>query len=107
MTRERLEEIRRILHNWDMEPGGMVCLATVELLEEFDTAREEIVIANGTIDRLTAQIDQLRETIVKCALPYEAIRMDSESRRWIAPQVWKAIEEAVLAIRQSITETAP
>lgn len=53
----------------------------------------------------TARADavrEYREALTKAAIPYEGLLMDRESRKWIAPTVWKAIEDAVVAIRKSL-----
>jgi hypothetical protein len=46
---------------------------------------------------------QLREALAKAAIPYEALLMDVESRKWIAPEVWTAIETAVTAARAALS----
>jgi hypothetical protein len=48
------------------------------------------------------QLAGLREVAVLFAIPYEALLMDTESRKWIAPGVWKAIEDAVTALRHAL-----
>lgn len=40
---------------------------------------------------LVRERDALKVALVKCAIPYEAIRMDAGSRKWIAPEIWNAI----------------
>lgn len=47
--------------------------------------------------------ERLREALTQAAIPYEAILMDSESRRWIAPAVWGAMENAVAAARAALS----
>lgn len=49
-----------------------------------------------------ARIAQLEAALLLCAIPYEALLMDSASRKWIAPAVWTAIEKAVAAIRAAL-----
>ena len=46
----------------------------------------------------------LMEAAVKLVLPYEGLLADSESRRWIAPTLWTAIEEGVKAVRAALTQ---
>lgn len=46
--------------------------------------------------------DALLRACVELALPYEALLMDHESRRWIAPEIWKAIETGVATIRSIV-----
>lgn len=53
---------------------------------------------------LLAEVRRLREVLVNLAAPCEAILMDGESRKWIAPQVWSAIESAAAQIRAALTE---
>ena len=48
---------------------------------------------------LHAESQRLREAIVVMAVPYEALRLDEESRKWIHPEIWKAIVEAREAAR--------
>lgn len=51
---------------------------------------------------LLPKLDELRKALVECAIPYEAIRMDAESKKWIAPEVWKAIEDATDTARKLV-----
>lgn len=51
------------------------------------------------------QLLRLRRAATLYAIPYEALLMDSESRRWIAPEVWTAIENAVAALREALART--
>lgn len=43
------------------------------------------------VARRTAERDALKRAVVEMAIPYEALRMDDDSRKWIAPSVWKMI----------------
>lgn len=45
--------------------------------------------------------------MVKCVLPYEALLADPESRKWIAPEIWRSIESAVATVRQVVTDAPP
>jgi hypothetical protein len=47
------------------------------------------------MNALLAELAQLREALVQAAIPYEALLTDAESRKWIAPEIWSAIESAV------------
>lgn len=49
-----------------------------------------------------ATIKRLREALVLAAIPHEALVADWESRQWIAPSIWVAMEEAVVAIRAAL-----
>jgi hypothetical protein len=62
-----------------------------------------IVTAVNERDALLAEVGRLREALAKAAIPYEAILMDGESRRWIAPEVWAAIETAVMDARAALS----
>lgn len=69
-----------------------------------DTPQRELVVAgelgrmaDARIKELEARNDALRAAAVSAAIPYEALLMDGESRKWIAPAVWEAIETAVNA----------
>lgn len=60
---------------------------------------------------LVARIATLERALVAMAIPYEGIRGDGESRRWIAPQIWEMIVQAtetaraLAAARQAEKET--
>lgn len=49
-----------------------------------------------------ASVDAMIAALALCAIPYEALLMDAESRRWIAPVVWIEIEKAVIAARPAL-----
>lgn len=66
-------------------------------MSETDTAREFVT-------RLTIEKQRLEQSIVRAAIPYEALLMDAESRKWIAPTIWQEIESTVTAIREAIKE---
>lgn len=51
---------------------------------------------------LQAEVKGLREALIAAVIPYEALLIDSESRKWIAPEVWAAIENAVAALRAAL-----
>lgn len=63
-----------------------------------ERAREAVAPPEEPTD-LRAERDRLREALVACALPYEALLMDRPSREWIAPGVWATMEKAVIAAR--------
>lgn len=70
-------------------------------------ARGQIATADSdedaqTITEALNSYDALREAAAKAAIPYEALLMDSESRRWIAPEVWTAMENAVAELRAAL-----
>ena len=46
--------------------------------------------------------DELRAALVECLLPYEALLADADSRKWIAPEIWTVIEQAVARSRMVI-----
>jgi hypothetical protein len=48
----------------------------------------------------------LAEALVLLAVPCEGLLADSESRRWIAPTLWAAMEEGVKAARAAAKEEA-
>lgn len=48
--------------------------------------------------------ERLREVLTGAVIPYEAILMDSESRKWIAPVVWEAIKNAVTSARAVLND---
>jgi hypothetical protein len=58
-----------------------------------------IVTAVNERDALLSEVAQLRDALASAAIPYEALLMDAESRRWIAPEVWSAIEDAQVKAR--------
>src|SRR6185369_16814230 len=65
---------------------------------EANEMRNHLFLGPITPD-LFAEVGRLREALAKAAIPYEAILMDGESRRWVAPEVWAAIETAVMDAR--------
>mgnify|MGYP007001732573 CR=1 FL=1 len=58
-------------------------------------------------DRLKVNNARLLEALVKCTVPYEALLADSESRKWIAPTIWRDIEDGVRAARAELVRLAP
>lgn len=46
---------------------------------------------------------EFRRALVETAIPYEALLTDAQSRKWIAPEVWASVEQAVKAARSAIT----
>lgn len=48
------------------------------------------------------QLAALREATVNLVIPYEALLVDPESRKWIAPEVWTAIQQGVAALREAL-----
>jgi hypothetical protein len=62
--------------------------------------------AEKEVDALQARVAACEQAIVKMAEPYEALRMDDESRRWIAPEVWKTIVEATEQARALLAPPA-
>lgn len=46
---------------------------------------------------------KLLQAMAKCAIPYEGLLIDTESRKWIVPEVWAAMENAIVSARE-ITE---
>lgn len=49
---------------------------------------------------------ELLRAIVEMAIPYEGIRADSESRKWIAPEIWDHIVEATETARALLPKVA-
>jgi len=45
---------------------------------------------------------RLREVLAEAIIPYAALLVDAESRKWIAPNIWKAIETAVKGARAAL-----
>jgi hypothetical protein len=66
-----------------------------------DLARE-LLNSHAELER---ERDALREALASAVIPYEALLLDSESRRWIAPEVWSAMETAVTKARAALGET--
>lgn len=56
--------------------------------------------------RQRERADRLQKAGANLALPYEALLVDHESRRWLAPTLWAAIEEGVVAFR-ALLSSAP
>lgn len=52
-----------------------------------------------------AERDALRERVRRITEPYMALLLDRDSRKWIAPQIWFAIEQAVKATPARPTDT--
>ena len=68
---------------------------------------DEAVEAEANAKLIVAAVnsyDALRAAAVAAAIPYEALLMDNESRKWIAlaPEVWSAIEKAVEQLRAAL-----
>jgi hypothetical protein len=45
---------------------------------------------------------EVAQDLISIAAPYEGLLMDHESRKWIAPKVWTAIEQAVEKLRHRL-----
>ena len=58
--------------------------------------RQEVKMAIST------EASETLKALVQCVIPYEALLADSESRKWIAPEIWQSIESAVAAVRQVV-----
>lgn len=77
----------------------IICAFTfVKPHEEVDANAELIVRSVNQAAGMAAVI----EALALCAIPYEALLMDRESRKWIAPEVWSDIERAVIAARAAL-----
>jgi len=64
-----------------------------------------------SLEAAKAENAKLRREIVNMVIPYEALRADDGSRKWIAPELWKHIVEATetaraMASRSGQRETA-
>ena len=53
---------------------------------------------------LRAERDEAVRLLAKSGIPYEAIRMDYESKKWIAEKVWNLIEETTNEIRAFLSK---
>jgi hypothetical protein len=56
---------------------------------------------------LMARPGVLEAAMIKLVVPYEGLLLDGESRRWIAPVLWEAIEEGVKAVRVALHPEKP
>lgn len=92
MRDEVLRIARQLNGGRKVEDGTWFQRAIATLEEAFKTSDVRIA-------ELTAERDALREALVKCAIPYEGLLMDKESRKWIAPPIWGDIESAAQDIR--------
>lgn len=52
---------------------------------------------------LLEQRDEAMRVMVELAVPFEGLRMDDESRKWIAPELWDAMVHATNAARSFLT----
>lgn len=84
-------------------PGyGAICRTWRQgLTATSDEAIEAEANANLIITAVNSY-DALRAAATAAAIPYEALLIDSESRKWIAPEVWTAIESAVTQLRAAL-----
>ena len=73
-------------------------------LEQAITERARYAAYVLKAEHLAAQVERLQRALVECAVPYEALLLDGGSRKWIAPEVWTAIENAVIGVRAALTE---
>lgn len=76
------------------------------LRKEANENIDGMVAATKESLNLLRQITRLKEILVKCTVPYEALLMDKESRKWIAPEIWKTIEDAVQSARIIFVEVS-
>jgi hypothetical protein len=58
-------------------------------------AQVDGIEARHTIARLTAENKRLRDALLRLMLPYQALLLDTPSRRWICPDIWNNIETAM------------
>ena len=81
--------------------------SAMTLLPRYDGIAETFggKLGSSKIDNLERGVKRLRKAVTLCAIPYEALLADSESRKWIAPEVWAAIENAVAALREALANT--
>ena len=90
---------------WIVDANGndVASISPLRLEAVASVVAAEIVAAVNATD--PEALAWLKAALVECALPYEALLLDQESRKWIAPTVWKAIETAVAASRAALAGT--
>jgi hypothetical protein len=71
--------------------------------DRFESEHELLTKVVAERNELREEVGRLREALVKAAIPYEALLADAESRKWIAPEVWAAIEAAVIESRAALS----
>jgi len=55
---------------------------------------EQVAALRAQLAEVRERVEPLRQAVVDMAIPYEAIRADAPSQRWIAPTVWAHIVAA-------------
>lgn len=78
--------------------------SAMTLLSRYDSIADTFggKLGSSKIDNLERGVARLRKAATLCAIPYEALLVDRESRKWIAPEAWTAIENAVAALREAL-----
>jgi len=102
MTAEREREIRTPLDSLTMATNR----AAIIYGDRIRDAVVEIDALRAALARLTAENKELLRAVVEMAIPYEGIRGDAESQRWIAPEVWRHIVEATDTARALLPRAA-
>lgn len=69
-----------------------------------NSLKADVLATLAEIPALRDRNAVLLRAIVEMALPYEALRMDGGSRRWIAPTTWKLIVEATDRARALLSQ---
>jgi len=52
------------------------------------------MVPESRVLELESRVRELEYAIAVMALPYEALRLDEGSRKWISPVIWKHIVES-------------
>ena len=87
---------------WSAAIRGQECVCHLDArIATLDT----LVSRANEADALRAEVERLRAVLVVCAIPYEALRMDDESRKWIAPSIWQRMIDATDAARAALAPT--
>lgn len=60
----------------------------------------QVVAAQEQLATLKAERDEAIKLLAECAIPYEAIRLDTGSKKWISPKVWIEIEKTTNKVRE-------
>ena len=87
------------MKRYNLYRGGMHENPAGRWVEYMDVVEQRFGIAPDIPD---PRVAALEAAAVLLAIPYEGLLADGESRRWIAPALWTAIEEGIKATRSAL-----
>ena len=102
--RDPVEAAKHLLNHpgWREPFGSDARRIVMELCDEVDRLRTQNQTQAESITYFQENEKSLKAQLVNAVIPYEALLLDVESRKWIAPSIWKEIESTVTTIRAEV-----